>query len=163
MRIPGFESQMASFKLSYAGKDDVDILLAHRQGMWLDIHPDQGKEVKASNRKTRDWIKKQLAKGRLIGVIARTPEGKVAGSGCIWLREEQPRPTSKGFEMPYLMSMYTEKGFRRKGVGKLIVKRAIRWSRDHGYERLVLHASKEGRPLYEKLGFEPSTEMRLRL
>ncbi len=154
---------MASFKISYAGKADVDVLLAHRQGMWMDIHPDQEREVKGSNRRTRDWIKKQLAEGRLIGFIARTSEGTVAGSGCIWLREEQPRPTSKGFKVPYLMSMYTEKRFRRRGVAKLIVGRAIKWSKDRGYERLVLHASKEGRPLYEKLGFEPAGEMRLRL
>jgi GNAT superfamily N-acetyltransferase len=163
MRIPSVEPRMASFKLSYAGEDDVDLLLAHRQGMWLDIHPEQKREVKSSDRRTRGWIKKQLAEGRLIGFIARTSEGKVAGSGCVWLREEQPRPTSKGFVVPYLMSMYTEKRFRRQGVAKLIVRRAVRWSRDRGYERLVLHASKEGRPLYEKLGFEPSTEMRLRL
>ena len=28
---------------------------------------------------------------------------------------------------------------------------------------LFLHASAEGRPLYEELGFEPTNEMRLRL
>jgi GNAT superfamily N-acetyltransferase len=154
---------MGSFKLCYAGRDDIDLLLAHRQSMWLDIHPELEREVKGSERMTRDWIEKQLSKSKLVGFIAKTPGGKVAGSGCVWIREEQPRPTSGHLEVPYLMSMYTVKMFRRKGVGKLIVKGAMKWSREHGYERIILHASREGRPLYEGLGFEPANEMRFKL
>ena len=154
---------MGSFKISKAGRGDVDLLLAHRQKMWLGIHPELEKEVKGSEEMTRDWIKRRLSEGRLVGFIAKTSEGKVAGSGCIWIREEQPRPTSAHLEVPYLMSMYTVKTFRRRGVGKLIVKRAIKWSRERGYEGIVLHASNEGRPLYEGLGFEPANEMKLKL
>lgn len=154
---------MASFKLSYAGRGDIDLLLAHRQSMWLDIHPELENEVKGAEALTRDWIERMLSGGRLVGFIVKTPEGKVAGSGCVWIREEQPRPASPHLEVPYLMSMYTVKPFRRKGVGKLIVKGAIEWSREHGYERMVLHASTEGRPLYEGLGFEPGNEMSLKL
>ena len=64
--------------------------------------------------------------------------------------------------VPYLMSMYTVKGFRRKGVASLIVKGALKWCREHEYDGVVLHASKEGRSVYEGLGFEPSNEMRFK-
>jgi len=43
------------------------------------------------------------------------------------------------------------------------VESALKWCREHGYDRVVLHASKEGKPLYESLGFEPANEMRFRL
>ena len=154
---------MRSFKVSYATLDDADLLTSHRQKMWLDIHPEWAEEVKKSHRLTSDWIKSQLSEGRLVGFIARDVRGKVAGSGCIWVREEQPRPTNSFMEIPYLMSMYTEKDYRRNGVATLIVKRALRWCRRRGYYRLVLHASKEGRALYQKLGFEDGNEMRLNL
>ena len=39
----------------------------------------------------------------------------------------------------------------------------IDWSREQRVARVVLHASKDGRPLYESLGFEPSNEMRIKL
>ena len=104
-----------------------------------------------------------MSRGKLVGLIARAPDGRVAGSGCIWVREEQPRPTNLSLEVPYLMSMYTEKEFRRRGVARAIVKGALKWCRAHEYERVILHASKQGRPLYEGVGFEPSSEMRLRL
>jgi len=130
--------------------------------MWLEIHPEQEKEVRATEKRTRRWIADQLSKGSLIGLVVRTAKGEVVGSGCIWLREEQPRPTSMRLVVPYLMSMYTEKRFRRQGVASLIVNSALKWCRKKNYDRIVLHASKEGRSVYEGIGFEPSNEMRFR-
>ncbi|MDA4125605.1 MAG: GNAT family N-acetyltransferase [Thaumarchaeota archaeon] len=108
-------------------------------------------------------MRKKLSDVRLTGFVVRTQDGKVAGSGCIWLRDEQPRPTNPSMVAPYLMSMYTAPGFRRKGVARLIVQSALKWCREHGYERVNLHASEAGRPLYESLGFLPTTEMRAKL
>jgi GNAT superfamily N-acetyltransferase len=152
-----------TFKLSQAGPDDLDVLVAHRLGMWNDIHPELRSKVRGSRRATRGWIKRNLADGTLVGFIARTGDGKVAGSGCVWIRPEQPRPTSARQQVPYLMSMFTVKEYRRRGVARMIVKRALGWCKRHGYDRIVLHASKEGRALYERFGFEPTSEMRLRL
>jgi GNAT superfamily N-acetyltransferase len=143
--------------------DDLDLLVMHRLEMWLDIHPELEADVRDSEEATRDWIKARLSEGRLIGFIVRTDGGAVAGSGCVWTRDEQPRPRNPRHRVAYLMSMYTAKDFRRRGVAKMVVKSAIEWSKEEGYDRVVLHASKEGRPLYEEFGFEPTSEMRLRL
>ena len=152
---------MRSFKLSYAKQGDVDILAEHRKRMWLDIHPEYEREVQATEKGARRWISDELSRGSLIGLIVRTSDGEVAGSGCIWLREEQPRPTDMRLVVPYLMSMYTLKRFRRRGVASIIVRGALKWCREQKYERVVLHASKVGKSVYERLGFEPSNEMRL--
>ncbi|HXY56691.1 MAG TPA: GNAT family N-acetyltransferase [Nitrososphaerales archaeon] len=154
---------MHSFKLSQAKTGDIDTLVAHRQMMWLDIHPELGKQVEDTERLTRRWIRKQLSRKRLVGFIVRTEEGDVAGSGCVWIREEQPRPTNPRLEVPYLMSMFTEKEYRRMGVATLVVQAALQWAKERGFERVVLHASNDGRPVYEGLGFQQSSEMRIRL
>jgi GNAT superfamily N-acetyltransferase len=151
------------FKLSYAGRGDLELLVSHRLNMWRDIHPEFGARIDGSEALTRRWIKKKLSQHKLIGIIARAKDGRVAGSGCIWLRDEQPRPTNTQQLVPYLMSMYTEEEFRHKGVARLIVTKALKWCRDHKFERVVLHASKAGRPLYEEFGFLLTTEMRLNL
>ncbi len=151
-----------AFRISYAAADDIELLVAHRLNMWRDIHPELGSKVDESEDATRVWIRKKLARGELVGFIARAPGGKVAGSGCIWIREEQPRPSNPLQKVPYLMSMYTEREFRRMGVARLIVKRAMRWCEEHRYDRLNLHASTQGRPLYESLGFEQTQEMRFK-
>ena len=130
--------------------------------MWLDIHPEYVREIRATEREAKIWIGDQLSKGRHIGQKVRTADGEVVGSGCIWLREDQPRPTNMRLVVPYLMSMYTAKKFRRQGVASLIVKGALKWCRKEKYDVIVLHASYKGRSVYESLGFEPSNEMKFR-
>jgi hypothetical protein len=41
------------------------------------------------------------------------------------------------------------------------MRRLLAWAREERLDRVVLHASAEGRPLYERLGFVPTNEMRL--
>jgi len=156
------QHELRPFNLSYARQEDIDLLAEHRKKMWLDIHPEYEKEVLATEKRTRKWIGDQISKGSLVGLLVSTADGEVVGSGCIWLREEQPRPTSMRLVVPYLMSMYTEKEFRRQGVASLIVKGALKWCREENYDRIVLHASEEGKSVYEGLGFERSNEMRFR-
>jgi hypothetical protein len=38
----------------------------------------------------------------------------------------------------------------------------LEWIKAYGMRSVNLHASEEGRALYEKLGFAPTNEMRLR-
>jgi GNAT superfamily N-acetyltransferase len=151
------------FRVTYAKPGDLELLVEHRLGMWRELHPELRSKIDRSKAYTRRWIRAKLASGELIGFIARTPDGRVAGSGCIWLREEVPRPNNPMHVVPYLMSMYTAKDFRMQGVAKEIVKRAVRWSKAHNHERVVLHASDYGKHLYEEFGFGPTREMRLNL
>jgi len=133
--------------------------------MWDDILDarDMGASLPGTEERTREWIAERLASGKLVGFMVKTEDGRIVGSGCIWIREQVPLPFTAHLETPYLMSMYTEPEFRRKGVAKLIAETAIEWCRSHGYERISLDASEEGKSLYEKLGFVPGFSMRLQL
>ena len=154
---------MVDFKICLAKVEDTELLVKHRLSMWTDMIPELRKQVEESEELTSGWIKKKLSEGALIGFIARTQTGIAAGSGCLWIREEQPRFTNICLKAPYLMSMYTEKAFRRRGVASKIVKSAIDWSREHGYDTINLHASEAGVPLYLTFGFKTTAEMRLML
>ena len=154
---------LLSFKILYATMEDIDLLVRHRVSMWNDISAELTAAAPNFEEKNRGWIKKKLSEGKLIGFIAKTQDGHVAGSGCLWIREHPPIPMSAHMEVPYLLSMYTEEGFRRKGVGKMIVEAAIAWCRDRGYDRINLDASEAGKRLYETLGFKPGYSMRLQL
>ncbi len=153
------------FKISLATKRDEELLVRHRVLMWDDILANREELVSlpGSEDRIREWIKQKLEQGKLIGFIAKTEDGQVAGSGCIWIREQPPLPFTRFVEAPYLLSMYTEKGFRRKGVAGIVAEAAIKWCRSHGYDRVSLDASEAGKPLYEKLGFRPGYSMRLQL
>ena len=153
---------MVAFKINLATDKDAPLLVRHRVNMWIAIRPDLMSQSDKMVDVTSNWIKKAMSEKRLVGfVVSEEESGTVAGSGCIWLTEEQPRFIETQLYSPYLISMYTEENFRRRGVAKLIVQNAIDWCRAHGYNMINLQASEQGRSVYEHFGFKPTNEMRL--
>ena len=63
----------------------------------------------------------------------------------------------------WIHSLYVEPSYRRRGIGQRLTQTIIAWCREQGFQWVYLHASEQGRPLYESLGFATSSEMRLRL
>lgn len=63
----------------------------------------------------------------------------------------------------WIHSVYVEPSHRRRGIGRHLTQTIIAWCREQGFKWVYLHASDQGRPLYESLGFLPSSEMRLNL
>jgi GNAT superfamily N-acetyltransferase len=91
----------------------------------------------------------------------------VAGAG-VQLREVPPHPQTDANgkidivsgRQAIIQNVFTEPEWRRRGLAALLIKRIITWTREQGIDSLVLHASDEGRALYERLGFIATTEMR---
>ena len=71
------------FNIKYATLKDVELLVRHRLSMWQDILPEPAISVTGTEERTLKWIREKLSSGKLFGLIAKTEEGQVAGSGCI--------------------------------------------------------------------------------
>ena len=54
----------------------------------------------------------------------------------------------------------TSRAERRRGVARQLMESILTWAGEVELESLVLHASADGRALYEHLGFAPTNEMR---
>jgi GNAT superfamily N-acetyltransferase len=153
-----------SFKIRMATLRDIDTLVRHRRAMWKDlgvrIKPPFGWGDGIYGR----WIWTRLKSHRLVGWLVEDEGGVVAGSGCVWLQPIHPRPHHQNTKLqPYLLSMYTERNFRKLGVASMIVNAAIVWCKKKGYGRILLHSSPMGRDLYSKFGFKRGWEMHLDL
>jgi GNAT superfamily N-acetyltransferase len=74
-----------------------------------------------------------------------------------------PRPdTLDALDEAYLPNVYVDDEHRRRGLARRLTETVLAWCRERGMGRVVLHASDEGRSLYESLGFVASPrEMRL--
>lgn len=147
-------------RLRRATVDDLPTLIAHRRGMWEDMGGHTTEELDAHDRDYRHWARVRLRRGELLGWIVEEKGAPVA-SGCVWVMRIHPRPGALTGETPYLLSMYTAPAARGRGHAKRIVKAAMAWAKKEGYPRMTLHASTMGRRLYESLGWEPTSEMRL--
>lgn len=142
---------------------DLDVLVLHRRKMWEDLGEREPDALAAADSVYRRWLRQRLQTKRLIGFIAEDSAGRAAASGCVWLQPMQPRPGRSRVVVPYLLSVYTERPHRRRGLATRITRQAIAWCREHGHTRLTLHAAPEGRGVYRSLGFTRTWEMRVRI
>jgi GNAT superfamily N-acetyltransferase len=111
-------------------------------------------------------LKQWIDNGKYVGWLATLsdkPEMIVAGAG-VQLQPILPRPLDIGTigegRQGVIVNVFTEPQWRRRGIAGLLIKEILTWSKREQIDRLVLHASDEGRSIYEKLGFVASNEMR---
>ena len=146
-----------------AGVRDLDALVQQRRAMWNALGVRNEELHEKGDRVYKRWARARLKNHELMAWVVKSSDGRIAGGGCVWLQPVQPRPHRASMVQPYLLSMYTEPDFRRRGVASMVVREAIEWCRKNKYERLMLHASEMGRKVYSKLGFKRTWEMRLDL
>jgi N-acetylglutamate synthase-like GNAT family acetyltransferase len=80
---------------------------------------------------------------------------RIVSSGAISIMEYVPNPYDPNSTIAFLHSIYTEKEFRHHHYASLITQRAISSCKQEGISRLYLFSSKDGRYVYEKIGFTP--------
>ncbi len=143
--------------------NDVPTLILHRRMMWWDMGRRDDRAFEAMEEAAREYFPAAVADGSYRGFLAVTNSGEVVGGGGIvisaWpgiLGQRQPRRAM-------ILNMYVEKPYRRRGIARALMETMIDFCRREGFAHVGLHASDEGRPLYEKLGFKPTNEMRLDL
>lgn len=163
MRAKHRRTLLSKLSVHKAGLRDLDALVHQRREMWKALGIKNGEMHDRGDRIYKRWARARLKNHQLMAWIVKSSDGRVAGGGCIWVQPVQPRPHRASMVQPYLLSMFTEPDFRRRGVASMVVKEAIKWSRRNKYERLMLHASEMGRKVYSQLGFKRTWEMRLDL
>lgn len=150
------------FAIRPATVRDLPALRHHRDGMFRDMGWTDEKELSKADGAYAKWARARFRSRKFLAWLAVAPDGRVAAGGAVWLRDQQPGPLRKS-PLPYLLSMYTEPEFRGKGLATKIVKAAMAWGRKRGYAKMLLHASKMGRGVYSKLGWERTWEMEVPL
>jgi GNAT superfamily N-acetyltransferase len=104
------------------------------------------------------YLRSAIPEGRWHSWIADP-----GGCGSVEIVQSVPSRQDPTPRRAWIHSIYVEPLFRRRGIGRQLTQTIIQWCREQGFEWIYLHASEQSRPLCESLGFEPSSEMRLKL
>lgn len=152
-----------SLTLREATLADLDVVMHHRRSMFADMGHRAPAALDAMEATSRPLFARGLADGSYRGWLAEEKDGRVvAGGGIIMLRyhssPHDPKP-----QRAWIVNMYTERDYRRRGLARRLMEEMIAWCRAQRMTTVYLHASDEGRALYDSLGFTPTNEMRLRL
>jgi len=150
-----------SFTIRQATLADLAIIVTHRRKMFEDMGHDDPAILGAAEPHYRRWIQERLENGRYLGWLAVTSEGAVVAGVGLWLLDWPPGFFDTSPYRGYILNVYTEQAFRKRGLARQLVQVALDWCAEHEIQVVSLHSSNQGYSVYEAMGFTPTNEMRI--
>jgi GNAT superfamily N-acetyltransferase len=136
--------------------DDLAAVTALRLALLQETGTTEG-DVRPLQQVTQDFFQRSLDSADWQTWVAEAPGSPAPvaiGTMALWLRP--PYPGNPGGLDAYLLNMYTAPAQRGQGAARGIVAAALEWARQRGVPKVVLHATAQGRALYEAFGFTGS-------
>jgi GNAT superfamily N-acetyltransferase len=165
---PGSGSQ--PFRIRPAIPADAPVIALHRARMFQDMGQLPQAAFDPLRAVAEPVLARALTGGEYVGwllTLAGEPDSVIAGAG-VQLRDALPHPVDlgggevgiAGGRHGIVLNVFTEPEWRRRGLAEILMRHVLEWARDQRLDRLVLHASEQGKALYQRLGFVATNEMR---
>ena len=156
------------YRIRSAGVADAPALARHRAEMFRAMGQLDAPLYTPLQQEAERYFTRAIPTGEYVGWVAVSvddPAMIVAGAG-VQLRPILPRPDGTGARLllgtqGLVLNVFTEVAWRRRRIAEDLMRVVLAWTRERGLASVVLHASKEGRALYQKLGFVGTNEMQL--
>ena len=157
---------MSEIVYDLANTNDIEDLVRLRIAYMID---DFGSitdyERECMEKQLPDYYERRL--GKELIVFAARAEGRIVAVAYLLIIEKPANPfLPNGFDSEVL-SVYTEEAYRGRGICTQLMKNMIEYGKEHNLCRIDLVATKEGYPIYKKIGFEDRVQkyidMRLKL
>jgi GNAT superfamily N-acetyltransferase len=151
--------------MARATASEAGIIARHRVEMFRDMGQVPTEELAGVLlAESTSALASGLRDGSYVGWLVRDAGQVVAGAG-VHIKPQLPRVSHDGTRVaatsvPLVVNVYTEPQWRRRGIARALMNTLMAWAAAEGFDRLVLHASDTGRPLYASLGFTATNEMR---
>ncbi len=142
------------YRIRLATLADAAVLVRHRIAMFSDMAVPLDADV--LDHAFRAWLAATMPAGTYRAWLAETAGGDVAGGGGITIIPWPPGPRYAGDRLAYVYNVYTEPAHRRRGLARLVMNTIHSWCRGEGITSIALNASRDGKPLYESMGYAES-------
>ena len=141
---------------------DIPIITRHRRRMCEDMNYSDATALSTMVTVTADYLKKAIPDGSFRSWLACDNQN-VVGGGAVVIVPWPAHAYDLECRRATILNVYTEPEYRRRGIARQVMQTMITWCKQEGFARVTLHASEQGRHLYESLGFQLNNEMRLNL
>jgi ribosomal protein S18 acetylase RimI-like enzyme len=164
--------------LRRATPDDAPLITHQRHLMFADNDLATEARYAEMNLNFEPWVRTRLTDGRYVGLFLEedaAPESNATGStaaptekptvlaACgIFYMDWPPHFLDPAPIRAYLLNFYTTPAARGRGLANQLLQLAVDECRARNVAVITLHASKFGRPIYEKFGFTQNNELILR-
>jgi GNAT superfamily N-acetyltransferase len=157
--------------LRRATPDDAATITSQRHHMFADNEVATEASYAAMNLAFEPWVRERLTDGRYVGLfleedstIPGNPTGNptILAACGIFFGDFPPHFLDPNPLRAYLLNFYTSPEARGRGLATQLLEQAVEVCKENNVRVITLHASKFGRPIYEKFGFTQNNEMILR-
>jgi GNAT superfamily N-acetyltransferase len=157
---------MADYRIRTCTPEDAATIARHRAAMFVEMGVVPSDELARQLRAASEpALLAAIRAASYVGWLATSGADAVIAGVGVHLKPNLPRIAEDGTcvavtDTPLVVNVYTEPDWRQRGVARTLMKTAMDWCIARGFDRMLLHASDAGRPLYASLGFVASNEMR---
>jgi GNAT superfamily N-acetyltransferase len=143
------------------GPADLELICRHREEMFRAANaPGRSDDsLRTMTAGFREWLEPRLRDGRYFGLIAEDDGTPVAGIGLMLIdwppHPSHPQEDKRG----YVLNVFVEPSHRKRGLADMLMKLGEAELARRGASLAILHATRMGRPLYEKIGWAQTSEM----
>ena len=137
----------------FANTNDIEDLVRLRIAYMID---DFGSitdyERECMEKQLPDYYERRLGKDLIV--FAARVEGRIVAVAYLLIIEKPANPFLPNGLDSEVLSVYTEEAYRGRGICTQLMKNMIEYGKAHNLCRIDLIATKEGYPIYKKIGFE---------
>jgi GNAT superfamily N-acetyltransferase len=152
-----------AFRIRRGTLADIPAITRHRLGMMREMQLATPDQWAAYDPHFRTFAQREIQAGNFNSFLAETPAGEVVSGGAVFVVPWPGNPSDRLQQRAFILNVYTEPEFRRRGIARAVVGAMVDWCRARGFHSVRLLASDAGRPLYQSMGFLPTQEMKLEL
>ena len=147
------DATLVNVKIRHADEKDLEEIVRLSKKLGRDESAmDSMISPSPSEFQSPSWILKNI-KGENTVVFVAEVEGKIVGYSLGWVSQPWAYKGKRG----YICDCFVEKSFRRRGIGKALVKAMLEWFTSKGVECVEADVYSSNVPslkLFKKLGFE---------
>lgn len=143
---------------------DIPVLTALRLQFLKEVYPhaDTTKDPQLTAR-LHEYLTVHLPNGTFVNWFAEDNGVPVASAGIVFY-QQPPLYHNLSGSVAYILNVYTLPSHRKQGIARQLFERILEEARQRDTGKISLHASVDGRHLYEQFGFEAGdNEMTLQL
>jgi GNAT superfamily N-acetyltransferase len=147
------------YRIRRATVEDAPVIARHRAAMFRDMGDVSGDDVARIANASVFLLRQMITERRFLGWLAER-QGEVVAGGGLMISQLLPRPGAiEGGVQALILNVYCEPEHRGRGLARALMAAMLEWCKRERIAKVVLHASQDGRPLYESLGFVQTNEM----
>jgi len=147
--------------IRHATLADAELITRQRHQMFADNDLATDAAYAEMDANFLPWVTERLADGRYVGLFLEE-DGVVLAAGGIFYMDFPPHFLDPAPIRAYLLNFYTAPQARGRGFANQLLKTCVDECHAHNVRVITLHASKFGKPIYEKFGFVHHNEFALR-